>query len=595
MSESQTPTIISTMQFELPDLSNPNAFDLWRVAILRRSNIELIQAVELLKQIDTPLGYLRAAMLLTVKDSEQSQALASRALMSSDQTIHLIAKAHLANLHARKAWTGSDKPQFDAQATPLVLEEILREMKTFRERSPFSIEGELRVHLMLADAYTLNQDFSRTRINAAEAIILAQAMGMESYVLVANYQLANATFYEGNPAAAVALFQRVSDNPAVDPTLAERAIWALTAAFDALGDDDGSELVLNQIVAELGTSDWAYKEVIQFHTLRYPWIQLKDEALKDVENFTAALTKIYYWILKALSISPEETNTLREYYRTAYHEAQRFTQPALGWMRLELQALVGFLLLQIGETGLALQRIPSPDDIAKLPPAKRAFALCVLIEILERALPDSAESLTDALRRAAECFADFDERILNQVVARLQLLTPIALALLGRFPGVPDAVLQASDQIIINLNARPITVYGTAGMRPIQAVKYIFQAFNIDTDFLGRSGGGQLQALRQALFRQYHHQESWYRPVTAAQVNFAMLCCRDAVQDNRTRLLLQRAIKDLRVQNGYVPKLQKLEQPEELNLIQVTLEKLEKSQITARAASLSLFGQGGIL
>jgi hypothetical protein len=83
--------------------------------------------------------------------------------------------------------------------------------------------------------------------------------------------------------------------------------------------------------------------------------------------------------------------------------------------------------------------------------------------------------------------------------------------------------------------------------------------------------------------------------VQAVQVNFAMLCCRDAIQYNRTRLLLQRAIKDLRVQNGYVPKLQKLEQPEELNLIQVTLEKFEKSLITARAASLSLFGQGGVL
>jgi hypothetical protein len=595
MSQSQTPFTTSTMPLELPDLSNPKAFDLWRVAILRGSSEELMQAVELLKQIDTALGYLRAAMSLTVKDSEQSQALASRALMSNDQTIHLIAKAQLANLHARKAWSGSDKPQFDAQATPLVLEEILREMKTSRERSPLSVEGELRVHLMLADAYTLNQDFSRTRINAAEAIILAQALGMESYVLVANYQLANATYYEGNAATAAALFKRVSDDPATDPILSEHANWARIVAFEALGDDDGIELILSQIVVENGTPDWANKAAIQLQTLRYPGIELKDETLKGLENFTAAITKIYCLILKALMTSPEEASVAREHYRAAYLETQRFTQPALGWLRLELQTLAGFSLLQMGESGLALQRIPSMDDIAKLPPAKRAFALCVLVEILERALPDGAESLADTLRRAAECFADFDERILTQVVARLQVLTPVALALLGRFPGVPDAVIQASNQIIINLIARPITVYDTAGMRPIQAVKYILQAFNIDTDFLGRSGGGQSQALRQVLFRRYHQQESWYRPVTAAQVNFAMLCCRDAIQDNRTRLLLQRAIKDLRIQNGYVPKLQKLEQPEELNLIQVTLEKFEKSLITARAASLSLFGQGGVL
>ncbi len=226
MSESQIPITTSTMPLELPDLNDPRAFDLWRVATLRRSSAELIQAVELLKQIDTPLGYLRAAMLLTVKDSEQSQVLASRALMTNDQTIHLIAKAQLANLHARKAWSGSDKPQFDAQATPLVLEEILREMKTSRQRSPLSIEGELRVHLMLADAYTLNQDFSRTRTNAAEAIILAQAVGMESYVLVANCQLANATYYEGDAATAAALFKRVSDDPATDPILSEHANWA---------------------------------------------------------------------------------------------------------------------------------------------------------------------------------------------------------------------------------------------------------------------------------------------------------------------------------------------------------------------------------
>lgn len=180
-------------------------------------------------------------------------------------------------------------------------------------------------------------------------------------------------------------------------------------------------------------------------------------------------------------------------------------------------------------------------------------------------------------------------------MARLQLLTPLALALLGRFPGLPHDVIQAGNDTIINVNARPILVYKTPGMRPVQVVRYILRAFSIDTDFLGRSGGGQSQALRQVLFQRYHQQESWYRPVTAAQVNFAMLCCRDAVQNNRTRLLLQRAIKDLRVQNGYVPKLQKLEQPEELNLIQVTLEQLEKSLITARAVSLSLFGQGGVL
>jgi hypothetical protein len=595
MNQNQTPLTTPTMQLELPDLTDPHEFDLWRVATLRRSSEELMQAVEVLKQTDTVLGYLRAAMLLTTKDSEQSQALASRALMSNDQTIHLISKAHLANLHARKAWSGSNTPQFDAQATPLVLEEILREIKTFRERSPLSIEGELRVHLMLADAYTLNQDFSRTRINAAEAIILAQALRMESYVLVANYQLANATYYEGNAATAAVLFKRVSDDPATDLLLSERANWARIVAFEALGDDDGVELILSRIVVENETPDWANKVAVELHTLRYPWIELKDEALNSVENFTAVITKIYLWVLKALSTSPEEANVAREHYRAAYHETQRFTQPALGWLRLELQTWAGFLLLQMGETGLALQRISSMNDFAKLPPAKRAFALCVLIEILERALPDGAESLTDTLKRAAECFADFEERILHQVIARLQLLTPVALALLGRFPGVPDAVIQASNQTIINLNARPITVYGTAGVRPIQAVKYILQTFSVDTDFLGRSGGGQLQALRQVLFRRFHHQESWYRPVTAAQVNFAMLCCRDAVQDNRTRLLLQRAIQDLRVQNGYVPKLQKLEQPDELNLIQVTLEKLEKSLITARAASLSLFGQGGVL
>ena len=105
MSNDKTPSN-TPEQLELPALDDPKAFDVWRTQIMRKPNDEFLETIEALVNTETSLGLLRAATLLTSKDPERSQILVSRALMSNDQTVHLMAKAQLAYLHARKAWSG---------------------------------------------------------------------------------------------------------------------------------------------------------------------------------------------------------------------------------------------------------------------------------------------------------------------------------------------------------------------------------------------------------------------------------------------------------------------------------------------------------
>jgi hypothetical protein len=580
------------LEYPIPQLDDPRAFDEWRVNVTRASIETFNAAIAALIELNNPLANLRAALMQTTSNSQQARELASKALMSNDQSIHLMAKAYLAYFHFRQAWSGNETPKFSSQATPLVLENILEEIKSLRERSPLSIEAQMRTHAILADAYLVGQNFSGSKINAAESIILAEALGMTSFTLIGKYQLASTTHNEGNVSNAANLYKVIIEDRAIDPGLAGRAVRARILSLDALGDEDSIEGYLNSSLDMTTPTARAQTAAFRLSTLRFGFKDFNQDSLEAAGNYSRLVALLNYSIMSALSVTPDEPTLILSKYRDGYKKTIRPTEIAFGWMRYELQALTCFLLLRINEVGLALQRTLTKSDLEKLPPAKKAFALCVAIEVMVKVLPDSSESLVEALIAATECFLNFEERIAKQVAARLQILTPLALALTARFPGVTDAVVNAGNNTILNFTARKIRVYDAEGLRPVQAVRFILEAFQIDTEFLGRSGGGQATALHQALYHPYHHTNYWYTPITALQVNFALLCCRDVMQDKRLQLMLNRSIKELRLSYGYLPKLQKIDQPQELTLLETILNQFEKSQITSQQAHQALLGKG---
>ena len=114
----------------------------------------------------------------------------------------------------------------------------------------------------------------------------------------------------------------------------------------------------------------------------------------------------------------------------------------------------------------------------------------------------------------------------------------------------------------MNLQQRPISVYGETGLRPLQAAWFTLKAFDRELPPFDRLGGGQFEAMRKALYHQYFERECWFTPVAPAQVIYALNCCRHLAQaggSTRARMFEQ-AARETKRNFGIVPKLQQVDQ-----------------------------------
>jgi hypothetical protein len=580
---------------KLPILDDSKQFEEWRRYHLEILNTPRSELVKLLLDQATPLSQLRASMLLTTTDSVQSRELAALALQQATGTSFHMARAQLAILDTIDAWTGSENPKFKVEPALIVLENILQEVIGLKDRGSFTLEIIVRVHHMLADGYMLTQNFEAVRSHAAEAIVMSKAIGFGQLTAASHYQLATIAYTQGEVNNADSLFNQIIQDPSASNLLHGKATCYQALVFAALGDDDGVEENLLRICNESSHSNYWLSIAIRYQTLRFDW-EFNDNKYKlKVPNTTRILVEFYQFISEAQKKNPDRYSEIQDLYSQADAILHTLIQTSLGWRQIDQRILSAFVSLRLKERSIAQYRLPSLEEIRKLPPASRLFGLCVSIEVLERNLPITSNELWQFLQETLRELTKFDTRILNQVTKKLQLMTPLALALVARLPGAPNIVSNLGNKSILNLKTRPISIFDQQGIRPTQAIQYILEAFDHETDFLGRLGGGQLESLKACLFRDYYHRQCWFQPVTSAQIAYSIMCCSEVARDSVSKRQLVRSVIDLKNRFGLVPQPHKKEFYPNLEQISMTLDLLISGDLTTHPAAKLLFGKGGRL
>jgi hypothetical protein len=260
-----------------------------------------------------------------------------------------------------------------------------------------------------------------------------------------------------------------------------------------------------------------------------------------------------------------------------------------GVIKISRKSIAAFLHLKINNFTGAKARVSTLEETENMPFGVRFFSLVVKLEVLIHDLPGTASEILLVLEAAVSLLVLIPPNILRQIVLKTQLLLPLGLALISRCPNCPDAVSSIGNEGILRFKEKAITVYGSSGIRPAQAIAFILQDFGFQFD-IPMDGSGQRDGLTKALNREYFNRTVWYRPVSAVRLAWVLFCCADMVEGDRNYRWVLRAAQELENQYGFKPKIQKLEKDENFDRVIQTILELGKGTLAPDTAAKLLFG-----
>jgi hypothetical protein len=573
-------------------LQHPEMYDRWHRDQLEILKVSRGSIVETLLSHESALAILRAAMLLTSTDPQQSGLLAERALRDGTGLVRIMAKAQLAILGTLAAWKNAESQRVAATPFLAVLEGLIAETKQMQSSEPFALEIEVRIHSILADGFLLAEKPDLARRHAAEAQLLAPVVGLRYLVSTSQYQLSRIYFFEADAVEAHKQLERVLENPATTKLLAGRAQFAKAHVAFALGDDNEALRCLDAFDADTLNAQLEKTDPFRKWTLRFAPQKSKNSDLFQIPPLAQYYDLAIERLLLAQQTRPDRLQEIEQHFERAQVAMDDLLRTSHGWEKHLQRIWSAYFSLQLGDYGSAHSRLPAISELESLPIYYRIFGFNVAIETLSHLLPISAGDLADMTRRVAIHWSTLEPYIVSQVAAKLSLLTPLALSITSRWRHSVEAVSIAGNLCVINLRHRPIQVYGNDGLRPVQAARFILEQFEWDTDFLGSDGGGQQKALQQALLRRFYERDCWFRPVSAAYLAYVLLSVRETLTNAIEQQHLLQGCRDLKRRYGFTPKLQKVDQINQLEQIERVLASVMSGEITSVSAGKLLFGRG---
>jgi tetratricopeptide (TPR) repeat protein len=571
--------------------NEPQVFEQLRLEQQKQPRETTLALANQLASSGDSLLALRATQLIMSIDPNLAQQYVLQALLSSDQVVHLGAKAYIAYFDLRQAWTHQEHPQFETQAVPIVLEAILEGIRQHKPRSTLTLELELWIRLMLCDLYVLLERFDIVKMQAAEAKLLAKSLRLANLEQIALYQIGIVAMNQGDSNHAIQLFESIYQHSLSGEGLSGRARRALIITLLKQGDENGVVRLIDSSTDQNGIAIAQYA-ALRLATLRFEptdWL----ESSKGAANHTAGMAQMYAHIMTAQSHAPDQPDLMRESYQAALRVNLGLHSVRTGNGELEIRIWQAFLALRCNEIAL-LSVIPNVADLNKLAIGSRVFGLAVHLEVLMHNPTELAIEISHLLDTLTTELQAIEPRVLVQILMKLQLLTPRVLALAAYWHHVHPLVLDLGNQCLLNVLKRPIAVYNKQGLRPMQAAEMILNAFFIPATFMGRGGGSQNKAIKEVLYRDYHARKVWYQPVSAAYIAFILLCTRAVEKDSRRTIVLRKNIQMLRTKFGFVPKLQITDESFEFSTLEKVLTQFEQGLITADSATQLLFAKGAL-
>lgn len=569
----------------VPSLEDTKAYAAWRDECLKVREIPHIIMAELLESIGTDIAFLRAAIILG--NFLQHHSFASRMLVgafSGRRVVYLMAKCVEAQNVALRGYAVDSQVNILGLSMNNVLQAVLEEVSLVQDRTPLHLELEVRAHSALSESLALSENYDAAIQHASEVILLAPHIGLQNIAMGCKYLIADIQFRQGNLIAAKALIEEVIDSPATQTDLLETAVGVRALVQYWLGDETACLATLASLDAGIAQSFWW---VETFTMRQQPSGKEKYDELAKYYGLAHTLAMFAKQLMKAQEVSPERESTAHAIYKTLGNELHQsrsvFRQ---GWLVPFAQCLELFAGMRSRSFEFPNMHLPcpTPEAIQAMPPTARALSCAILIEVgITRLISDPTQtnvgSIYAALDGLTVTFENLEEHVLEQIARKLQLLCPTALALVAVAGASSQVVLDIGTGAVMNLRQRPISVYGSSGLRPIHAAQLTLKAFGRYDLVSFSRGGSQARDLRNVLYRAYFGRSCWFDPIPPSLVVFILLVLRDFAdghQQSRSQVFQQAASRIYKT-FGICPRLQQTEKILELeHLEEVLIAGLDK-------------------
>ncbi len=553
----------------LPDLAVASAYETWRNNSLQIQGVSRSVLAEYLIATETEIGLLRATLILGVEPDKFDMAyqLAGQLLLAEDKVIQLFGRYQAAFLTIRKSFSSDAQAPITVQTAIPTVKHILEQIEALPKRNALALELEMRVYLILSEAYLVVEDYELAHLYASKMAMLAPIVGLQTTIYSARSLVAMCLHCLGKSKSALAMMSELQKDPNNFPFRFQGAV-SIAQALLFEGDFTG----VLQISAEQTDATNDLKAHLQTYQLLTLLVIQENIPIHLVTNRTASLAKTYQYLTKAFTANLQ-TDERQTAFRNARLVSSDFAYNPNTWRAGFERILNALCSLRAGDYGLVLPNLPTISQLENYPQWARILGLTTKLEAVLR-INSSQVQRTDLLDIALELqhvLSAVEIHVLRQIVDALQLFTPYALACLSVLGNVPEIVIAAGQSAILNLNARPIGVYGQTGLRPLQAAEFTLASFAIPI-FLSRMGGGQLEAFTMCLKRPYGANMFWFDPVPPARLIVALLEAADELPKQRETL--QEAAQQLYRNFGLLPQLQQTAQIPALNALEKIISKV---------------------
>ena len=486
----QAKTVLS-----IPDLFDPKAFaDWWHEC--HQLDMAPLEIAKMLEAVGTPIAFVRASYVLTRNPNHAilAASLAGRGLQASDHDVRLLARLRLATLEVMRGYrVGTHDVRGAFSAIPVLLE-VLESCDLEQPRTDLIVETELRARKSLAEAYLMTGEYEAARGHLSHALVLAQGLGLESFVHHTLFLLGVVLFHAGNINTSTATLERVASDPRAETIYARDA--SLVIAMNALwqGDDNQAFAALERLSTQ--SEVYAlYADCALAITGRGGLDVDFAQARAFFANEMMLTFQAYVSLMRANGrrSSVESDGHYRE-LRASLEQFRTTTE----WLEVECGFLRCLASLRLGEFGLARQQYPAPEGIPTEHVALRALVLGLGLELGLHFGNSDVRPISNLSLALRGLLLDSSPPIRTSLAQRFKVFLPLAGAFLAYSPYSVSEFVSVCGPAVLNLRSKPVTVYGTSTLRPFHAVRYTLEVFgHRDLDY--RDGGGQLEAEEQAL------------------------------------------------------------------------------------------------
>jgi hypothetical protein len=548
---------------------------------------------EALLEINLPEADLRAGLLLAMdaKNHDWVYAISNRVMCSTEPVLRWFGLYLCAYIALRNGYLGEVNAGLVAETCSTAMLSILRELESYSgPRDSLCLELEMRIYHALTEAYMLGNQPEPARLYAVKFATIAPAVGMTAFIKISQELLGLTSFHNGQFDEAITMIKSIISsrekegfNHGTNGNLGLMLHWN----GDFLGSDEIFLLGKNESKNERD------QELINAYLQVGLATEVDWKPKGLVGDYVIQLANTHYYLTKGYQAQHFTTVRLESFRQARESNSKAITDQCPLWQKAFERAMSTVCSIQIGDWGLAWQSISKTIDISKVSGWVKLFFLSTLIETGIR-LPNSNNSgkvLVESSKSFINFLYTFDRSRQEQIIKRLKLLTPYALTYISFLPDYPSHLQKSSQEPLMMLKTRPISVFDRTGMRPIQAVEYTLRAFRIPVPMFSKKSAGQIEGLGNNLRLSYGENVFWFEPVPPSVIILALLEAAEYCERNNLdaeAYLHKQAASDLEKVFGNLPVLQQTEEIPAVETIKKVLWGLANTTMTSKQARASI-------